>query len=980
MTVTDAERLVQRVVETLLQNPNDPQGQKYAQEYAAACRTVNLRLDQCETMLAAGDDHQALQLAETPPAVLDLVTVLAFQQAREWRAFCRSRGWPLAATLNGKAIRLLNEALEKGANVQHPLYREYRQAMARRDDLAALQVLRQIVAFDPGDRNAARELERVEKQALDTRLKALEAAVHQDDQDEVLARLDQIEGAGFTLPPQGTVWQRAQLVRCQRLVARAVEFRRTESWREAEPLVEWVNRLVAQHGLQLPGFLAERFAPLKSWVAAERDGARTAEAGETALRDLQRLLDAVEARQIERRVGSLAELRNDAQALRRKQLEIERLGYALPEELDRRCQQATRSLDALVRRLARRRRALAVTASLTVAALLVSLAAWMIGETRKRDLAGQLKRLREHRQVVAVERLMADADQEAAKATPLLRSELAQDAAFLALERERQKGFLQRLERVQAELGQSGPDASADELKAKVDALNADADGLAADLQPEARTALRKLEEQWHAALEQWGRTRAEEVRQQLADAERDGAGLAFEQGPPEVRRVLALLTPRMDRLRLGATSRIETLRWPADLALRFEALQRKTLRHQIGLAQFDAAQAVFTRPERLDDYLATLRVVETNEFWTETDQRAARAVLALQPGETNLLHNLLQLGPPELPTPMPPAGEVAAWPADSMPAERTKLAQLRDDELIQNTVIYRRSAAGGGSGDPGRGQILYARGRSLTRTRTGQPQLMVFRPASRKFEPETFYGPQVALEEVGLTPETSAYEAAGLRNIFDPNTGRFCGGLLTALDSLNAAGEASPLFRAYVALRLYELAELRPLEWGYAWSPSAVAERRQLRALRAEGIRSGDWLVQERAGNLDAALANHFLSAQRVSLARQSAFFQRLLGRAWAARLVFAGFAGADGQPRFAPDRPGQRELWGWTSVGRGPALLWRAGGSAWVQPPMPFSPLFALGADRGQLLNQTLTDSGLSKQDPAVEPFLPLLFQTLP
>ncbi len=82
MTLLETERLVRKISELLKQEGNSAIAPKLAEDFAAACHAVNLRLQQCEAMIKAGDRQQAIQLAETAPNLLDMVTVLEFSGIR----------------------------------------------------------------------------------------------------------------------------------------------------------------------------------------------------------------------------------------------------------------------------------------------------------------------------------------------------------------------------------------------------------------------------------------------------------------------------------------------------------------------------------------------------------------------------------------------------------------------------------------------------------------------------------------------------------------------------------------------------------------------------------------------------------------------------------------------------------------------------------------------------------------------------------
>ena len=128
MTLTQAERLVRKIAEVASQPASDTQTAKLAQDYAEVCRAANRRLEQCAIMIEAGQFLQALQLAETPPPLLDLITLLSFRQASDWRAYCQTHQLPWTEPFYDKYIRLLNNAYGKGIAGDHPFYRDYRRA------------------------------------------------------------------------------------------------------------------------------------------------------------------------------------------------------------------------------------------------------------------------------------------------------------------------------------------------------------------------------------------------------------------------------------------------------------------------------------------------------------------------------------------------------------------------------------------------------------------------------------------------------------------------------------------------------------------------------------------------------------------------------------------------------------------------------------------------------------------------------------
>src|SRR3954469_3478765 len=160
MTLLDTERLIRRISDVLQPGGNQDAAPRLADDFANACRAANLRLQQCEAMIRANDRLQAIQLAETAPNLLDLIALLEFANATDWRAFCQKNALPVAERIDSRAVQALTQCYAQGISTDHPLYAAYRKATLTRNDAEALAALRIITRLNPGDANAASELAR----------------------------------------------------------------------------------------------------------------------------------------------------------------------------------------------------------------------------------------------------------------------------------------------------------------------------------------------------------------------------------------------------------------------------------------------------------------------------------------------------------------------------------------------------------------------------------------------------------------------------------------------------------------------------------------------------------------------------------------------------------------------------------------------------------------------------------------------------
>src|ERR1051325_8441727 len=220
MTLVELERLVRRIEEAMERPPADGVLARLANDYTNLCRTAAQRLSQCAAMVAAGGEHQAPQLAEAAPPLLDQLTLLAFRRSPNWRALCRSQNLPAPDNFDIKPVRQLNELYAKGIDKDHALYREYRRAVMVNDDARALAVLRSITRLNQNDKNAATELARLEHKFRADKIHRLEKLVHDKaPAAEISAIVEELESVPEA--QNSSAWIPAQAIHAAELVERA---------------------------------------------------------------------------------------------------------------------------------------------------------------------------------------------------------------------------------------------------------------------------------------------------------------------------------------------------------------------------------------------------------------------------------------------------------------------------------------------------------------------------------------------------------------------------------------------------------------------------------------------------------------------------------------------------------------------------------------------------------------------------------------
>ncbi len=331
-TATQAERLARKIAEAMAAQASDGQAAKLAQDYADLCRAANRRLEQCALMIEAGQDLQALQLAETPPPLLDLITVLNFREAADWRNYCQTHQFPWAEPFYDKHLRQLNSAYGKGISSDHPYYRDYRRAVLRKKDDRALSILRVIARMNPSDENTVEELKRVEEKILRGKLEKLRDALATGDATALAGQLAEIDASGVRVPPNNPIWQQAQVVRCQELIRRAVELRQKDDWQGAEALVDQIHSVATHNDLKLPAADADDWTFLSEWTAEKHRAYAADQDFQRALSALEYEVQTVEAKRNAGNHPALIAATRQAASLSNKWSEAERCGRPLSDE------------------------------------------------------------------------------------------------------------------------------------------------------------------------------------------------------------------------------------------------------------------------------------------------------------------------------------------------------------------------------------------------------------------------------------------------------------------------------------------------------------------------------------------------------------------------------------------------------------------------------------------------------------------------
>lgn len=200
--MTDITRIVGEIRMYLqsVDRTAQPRMAAMAGELARACAEVNDRLSRCAGYLRQGLRSEALQLARTPPDLLDLVAVLDFPERPDWDAVALSHGWPQAAPVAIDAAEAVNEAYALEDPLEDLMRSHRRLALARAPLGARLAVMRQIKDLDPNNQIWAEDVRRFETTRIDQIERETRSARAQRDGAALALLSSEVETSGWLTP------------------------------------------------------------------------------------------------------------------------------------------------------------------------------------------------------------------------------------------------------------------------------------------------------------------------------------------------------------------------------------------------------------------------------------------------------------------------------------------------------------------------------------------------------------------------------------------------------------------------------------------------------------------------------------------------------------------------------------------------------------------------------------------------------------
>jgi len=420
-----------------------------------------------------------------------------------------------------------------------------------------------------------------------------------------------------------------------------------------------------------------------------------------------------------------------------------------------------------------------------------------------------------------------------------------------------------------------------------------------------------------------------------------------------------------------------------SDLLQRSASVRAKYVAYDGELKKLDTGMAAIRGSHNVKDLSEGIRLIASSEFSGSPAAAAAALVQSLDANDETTLRLLLGATNAGTWAYIGKMQSVRFVPEVVMPGERQRFQQLSRDPAVSATHQRYRLWLD----REGKNSVEWITA-GILESSLGWKAIKAWTPSSSAtsatFE-DRDYGyfdgqyklsatqPVYRVERLAIPDETASFNSVGLEKVLASGDS-YGKPLLEVLDSLKDSRDGSPLFRAYLFLRLADIMSLQPDAWGLTFCPAARAHEVQIRSILGEQFGSGDWFVPAKANTLSNKLDLLFDSVKSISYAKQANGLLAIARSASNSGLRYVGFVGLDGKPNYAGDS-GSGEVWGYSAATKQPLLL-----AAKVEPNkplsaegMPLSPMFALGGPR----NDYLAKAGVDPRDASFQGVLPPLFQ---
>ncbi|HWB01621.1 MAG TPA: hypothetical protein VG796_01270 [Verrucomicrobiales bacterium] len=968
MTIGSIKKLASRMREALAAKAMGGPALALAQEYAQGCDEAAARLEQCCAMLEKGNGYQALQLAETEPALPELMAALSFGERRQWIDYCRAHQMPVPVSFEASKVQAMDAMYAQGITPAHPLYKDYRSAISKRDDGVALRIIRTIIRLNPSDANAQSEQARLEEKKVRECVTALKVALENGDDEKASQLTTELESVASRKRLENVPeYEEGSIVRqklqkdgaeefVRQTVARLTSERQAGDWQAASAALARVDEACMEHGLPLASDLQAPVRELRAWVMEEQER-------DTELRTFRERLGMAcgLATEIAGRLASGRYNSKEAQeklgALEQAWETVARYGKPVPGAEQLQVEAAAKGLRHELERMRRRRRlALAVTSA--AAAAMLGVAGWA-GYTHytassyahRIDEAQSAGRLGDTEKLLSE---LSDGNSGLGGWAGLNRNmEAAQ--SWVNAERKKLAVAEEALAGLEANAGTGFSGLKAGELLQRLENAQNSVRALVPEFRQSLAAKLSQAGNSVDAHLTAMRSSGVKTVEQQLQRLEKLLGRISPQSSLEVIRTTLAEISPLLDELKvIVSDQRSGVPELPADLALKAREAQKNADNLKKQVEELDAAAAAVARAASLDEFKAALNLFSEIKL---VEALAARTAAREVPEANTVLAAMLYNDPARRSSLTNRKGGISMRPTAVLKDDLATLLSIRDDEYLSNIYVVTLQSKIGN-------RIVLSIGKPRPVEEDPAKPTAIKKFKSKFFEPkpgsvvasfaeDTIPGPDEVVASTTISSTASFVRSLSLESVTDASGETYKEDLMPAFARLAQASNVPASVRAHVWNLLGSIVERDPSGWGLTYCPSLQEDIKRMRALPRSSYGNSLWMLPGDAQKSSEAQAV-FKSMKDRSYSAEAMATSAVEDKIILSGIRFGGYSDERGGLKLLPDARNVVEFWFLDRVKKQCRRIKTDSFQPGSDQIPPYTPLFFVSLDRKQLLEQ--------------------------
>jgi hypothetical protein len=884
-----------------------------AAEFAEFCDAANTRLAECIRHRDEGVSAKAVRGADESPALLEVVEEMGrFHQLAEWLAFCNEHSLPVASPIAAGAAGDLVAIYRSWGGTSKFLWKKYRDAVIRRDEVLALGVALRILKAEPSDQAARDEVNRILRRDFREKLAEMDELVECEDRPAAIVLADGLDKMPFADLKKGRSWDKVigwrdaqrregDEKRIAVLIGSLERQRKSGELELVMRSVAEIGKIVDTHKLELDSASRDRVASSAEWGKAEGER-RMREAGaREVVGRCEAELQKIETNWAILTKGPIGEMEGARRKLTNCWKEVEKIGSGIGGALGVKVTTRNRELDkAIGKRKAKRRRKVRMTAT-GVALVNFLVGYYLYAQWRGGVIVDEMAAYRKAGKAIPLNSLVKSLDTyrlSIAKLAPI-GDDLAKEREWLA----KAYGHKDEVEASIAKLDEETAEEfgrPVEDYLVEIIAIKAKIVEAAVDLKPLLEKRMAALNERWEAHAIAYVAAQNKRREQAFEDAEKLLSGMprldiaARSDAKVEEFGVLG------KELEDSMTTKIPPSAPGRAVVKRAEELGSEVSHQLERMAAFRETLEAVAGAESFDRYQAAMLRFRDGDFDPSPEQTAARALFAKEKTEFQVIGEILIPGDPESWTFFGSNRDKdKLFPKSIDEADRGKLEALGKEGELKNLYRCRFEELPGG-----KVFTRYSSGATVLRERKVGPT-SIFKRSGMFFERGSFGSSKYELKKgrgTRLLSEELSAETKLLRvlqpadRLMSRSQQYYRAGMLELFDDILAAGDAHPLFKAYVHRELGLVISRHPEEWGTVFVPRLMKDLADLAAISPSQLTRTDWMTAGKYVNQAVRLREFYAAREGYRYAFAAKINRRLIKSATDAGFGLAGHVAIDG------------------------------------------------------------------------------------